>query len=127
MNIKRLVKIVTLVLVAYASVVFGKPYFQYMMMYQTFDDAMDMGVGRIEVVKANTGLDMAEEVSLAMQKYLEKRSVELGLPADSLHIDVHLWAGRFRAKVEWEAIVKFASRTFPLQFSIQRERKLPDI
>jgi hypothetical protein len=127
MNIRRYVKLLVLALGIYASVAFGKPYFQYMMMYQAFDDAMDMGVNRIEIVKANTGIDMSEEVAQAMQLYFEKRSADLGLPADSLRIDVHLWAGHFRAKVEWEAIVKFASRIYPLRFSIQRERKLPEI
>jgi hypothetical protein len=126
MKLKRIFVLLVLAGGAYAGVAFGKPYFQYMMMYKTFDDAMDAGISRIEVIKSHAGIDMSEEIVQAMQQYFEKRAVELGLPPDALHIDVHLWAGHFRAKIEWEAIVKLTSRTFPLKFSIQRERKLPE-
>lgn len=125
MGLKRVVTVAMVLVGAYLAIAFGKPYYQYLMMYQAFTDAVDAGIARIQVVKTHAGADVSEEVLQAVQEFLQKRAIELGLPPDSQMVEVQMRAGHVLVKVVWVAQVRLLTRPIPLNFSLQQDRKLP--
>jgi hypothetical protein len=121
---KRLLVIGTVLVLGYIALAFARPYYQYAMMYQAFDDAVDGGMARIQMVQARVGEDVSNEVIAGMQAFFAQRAAELALPADALRIDVRVWAGRLVARVAWEAPVHIGNYTAVLDFAIERERRL---
>jgi hypothetical protein len=108
----------------YLALVFGYPLYQYAMMYQAFDDAVDGAVARVRSVQERTEIDVTSEVVDGVHFFLARRARELHLPPDALHIEARVWAGRLVVLVAWEAAVDLQYTTQVLTFSMKEEREL---
>jgi len=95
-------------------------------MYQALDDAVDAGITRIQTTKSYAGSDVIGEVMQAVEAFLQKRAWELDVSLESRDIKIRTFAGRLMARVAWTAPVKLLDRAFPLNFSLEKERKLPE-
>jgi hypothetical protein len=62
----------------------------------------------------------------AVEGFLQKRAWELGVSLESRDIQIRTFAGRLMVKVAWMAPVKLRDRAIPLNFSLEKERKLPE-
>jgi len=125
MTHKRILVVATVLLAGYLAIAFGKPYYQYAMMYQAFDDAVDAAMVRIQVVKSHAGADVTGEVLQAVGAFLEKRAQDLGVPLDPHGVEIRILSGSVVVKVGWISPVELPHRTVPLSFSLEKERKLP--
>jgi hypothetical protein len=62
----------------------------------------------------------------AVEGFLQKRTWELGVSLESRDIQIRTFAGRLMVKVAWMAPVKLRDRAIRLNFSLEKERKLPE-
>ena len=125
-QIERLLAVAGVLVCGYLAIAFGKPYYQYAMMYQAFDDAVDAGMARIQVARSYAGSDLTGEVMQAVETFLQNRARGLDVPLEPRDIQVRTLAGRLMVRLAWMAPVKLLDRAIPLSFSLEKERKLPE-
>jgi hypothetical protein len=124
-GVTRILKVVGLLVGVYLAIVFGKPYYQYLMMFKDFGDAVDAGVARIQVAKSRAGADVPDEVLQAVQEFLLRRATELRVPLDPRNIQVRISGGQMDVDAAWVVPVKVLTRTTPLNFSLHQNRTVP--
>jgi len=56
----------------------------------------------------------------------QKRARELDVPLEPRDIQIRTFAGRLMVKVAWMAPVKLLDRAISLNFSLEKEQKLPE-
>jgi len=122
--LRSLVRVSLLVAVLYVGATVGFPYYQYVMMKRAVEEAADVAVARLGIMRRGPlGQSMASrELTVVVTVLMQARAIRLGLDLPAQGVQVLLDPDLLRVLANWEAEATFPGYAQRFRFGVEARR-----
>ena len=122
--LRLFVKGAVLAVLLYAGATLGFPYYQYVMMHRSVEEAADMGAAQLEAMRKGPWREevVLGEVTAAVTNLMQDRAARVGLYLPAKGVQVSLEPDLLRVGTNWEVEARLPGYAQRYRFRVEAKR-----